>query len=81
MFNPQEILLWCFQQNYHLDKSNAAVHCSPVRFSPITFRLYEWLLMDWVPDEDITPEMAEVKHHHGMYVEDKGRIEQSLPID
>jgi len=73
MFNPNEVLLWCFLQNYHLDKSNAAVHCAPVKFSPLTFRIYEALRMLWPDDEDITQEMAEVEHHRGKYEEDKGR--------
>ncbi len=73
MSTQEEVLLWCFQQNYHLDKSNACVHCSPVRFSPITFRLYQALIVGWPYDEDITAEMAEVRTHHGQYEEDKGR--------
>jgi len=73
MFDFTDILIWCFLQNYHLDKSNACVHCAPVRFSPITFRLCQ-ALMAFIPDdEDITQEMAEVKSHIGEYEEDKGR--------
>ena len=68
-----EVLLWCFQQNYHADKMNAAVHCAPVRFSPITFRIYETMMADWPEDEDITAEMAEVRSHRGVYAEDPGR--------
>jgi len=73
MFDVNEILQWCFQQNYHLDKSNACVHCAPVRFSPITFRLYLALTNHWRPDEDITQEMAEVRDHLGTYELDGGR--------
>ena len=68
-----EILMWCFEQNYHLDKSNATVHCAPVRFSPITFRLYLVIINEWPINQDITPELAEVKHHVGMYEVDTGR--------
>lgn len=68
-----EVLLWCFQQNYHADKMNAAVHCAPVRFSPLTFRIYEALMEGWSGGQDITQEMAEVAHHRGSYEEDKGR--------
>ena len=68
-----EVLLWCFQQNYHADKMNAAVHCAPVRFSPITFRLCEALLETWGELDDITAEMAVVRAHSGMYAEDVGR--------
>lgn len=73
MYNIMEVLNWCFLQNYHLDKSNACVHCAPVRFSPLTFRLFEAQMAFWSDDEDITPEMAEVKSHHKTYEEDKGR--------
>jgi hypothetical protein len=68
-----EVLLWSFQQNYHADQMNAAVHCAPVRFSPITFRLYEALMEQWPVGEDITEEMATVGHHRGAYEEDPGR--------
>lgn len=74
MFDMIDPVQWAFLQNYHLDKSNACVHCSPVRFSPITFRLWSLLLVLWPEDEDITMEMAEVKQHIGMYKEDRGRI-------
>ena len=70
---PMDVMTWAFNQNYHLDKSNACVHCAPVRFSPITFRLMEELLVGWIEGEDITPELAEVRSHHGQYEEDKGR--------
>ncbi len=73
MFNVSEVLLWCFQYHYNLDKSNAATHCSPVRFSPLTFRIYQGLMAFWPEEEDITQEMAEVKSHFGAYEEDKGR--------
>jgi hypothetical protein len=73
MFNVTEVLMWCFQQNYHSDKSNADIHCSPVRFSPLTFRIYQALMAFWPDEEDITQEMAEVKNHIGTYEEDKGR--------
>jgi hypothetical protein len=68
-----DTLQWCLLQNYHLDKSNACVHCAPVRFSPITFRLYEALEGLWPEGEDISAEMAEIRSHQKMYEEDKGR--------
>jgi hypothetical protein len=37
--NLQEVLLHAFRQNFHLDHSNASIHCSTVRYSPLTFRL------------------------------------------
>ena len=34
-----DTLLWAFIHHYHNDLSNAATHCAPVRYSPLTFRL------------------------------------------
>lgn len=64
---------WAFEFLYHTDKANAAMHTSPVKFSPITFRLAETLLAVWNGDEDITQELAEVRAHMGKYEEDIGR--------
>ena len=66
-------VLWSFLYFYHTDKANACIHCSPVRFSPITVRLFQELEDGWNPDEDITQEMAEVRSHIGQYELDKGR--------
>ena len=66
-------LLWSFQHFFHTDKANAALHCAPVRFSPITFQLLYALLAGWSDHEDITAEMAEVQHHRGQYNVDPGR--------
>jgi hypothetical protein len=65
--------LWSFEHFFHIDKANACMHCAPVRFSPITFRLLADLLAMWSDDEDITQEMAEVKYHQGQYELDPGR--------
>jgi len=35
----QDTLMWCFDFMYYRDMMNAQVHCSPVRFSPLTTRL------------------------------------------
>ena len=63
-----------FAHFYHQDLANAHTHCSPVRFSPITFRLAE-ALAEW--DESIGHQPAEsVRHvldHRGQYTEDRGR--------
>jgi hypothetical protein len=67
-----DAVLWAFEHFYHLDQANAKIHCAPVRFSPITFRLAEYLFETW-GDEDITQELAEVREHMGRYEEDKGR--------
>jgi len=49
------------------------MHCAPVKFSPITFRLLDKLLAYWPVLEDITQEMSEVRHHQGKYELDPGR--------
>lgn len=66
-------LLWAFDYMFHMDKANACMHCAPVRFSPITFRLAEALLDAWPVDEVITAALAEVHSHMGQYAEDPGR--------
>jgi hypothetical protein len=76
-----QLLFECFKHFAHLDHSNAAVHCSPVRYSPITFRLMEALeghqLRPADPVEDQVSAMLwhDVKQHSGKYREDVGRIE------
>jgi hypothetical protein len=67
------VLLWAFLQNYHADKMNAAIHCAPVKFSPLTFRLSDALFESWPDDEDITVEMHEIRSHQGQYELDGGR--------
>lgn len=72
----EHVLLQCLYQNYHADKSNAAIHCAEVRFSPLTFRIAEALLDLWREDignKDLTQELAEVRSHMNQYAEDKGR--------
>lgn len=73
MFSVTEPLLWAFQQNYHADKMNACVHCAPVKFSPLTFRLCDALMQVWHDAEDLTAEMHEVRQHQGAYELDSGR--------
>jgi hypothetical protein len=73
-----DAILWAFQHFYHMDKANACMHCSPVRFSPITFRLLDSLITDWAEDQDITQEMAEVKFHINQYPMDRGRIDDPI---
>ena len=66
-------ILWhCFRQNVHLDESNAAVHCAPVRYSPITFRLTEYL-WNHFPSYRSQVEVARVAADLGSYAEDPGR--------
>jgi hypothetical protein len=66
--------LWAFEYFYYMDKANACVHCAPVKFSPITFELYDRLTDPhafW--SGSYTPEMMEVEEHKNMYELDKGR--------
>jgi len=64
-----DALLWAFEYLYHMDKANACMHCAPVRFSPITFRLAETLSAYQRANEMV----AEVMAHKGKYEEDPGR--------
>lgn len=70
--DPEAVLL-AFEYFYYMDCANAKIHCSPVRFSPITFRLHEHIMALWNADEDITQEMAVIKEHRGKYDLDPGR--------
>ena len=69
----REAALWALIHFEAMDRGNAAMHCAPVRYSPITFRLTRALLETWPENDDITEEMARVRHHDGMYAEDPGR--------
>lgn len=69
----EEAALWAFQYFELYDRTNAQVHCAPVRYSPITFRLAVALRDAWPLNELITPEMAEVLRHVGAYPPDPGR--------
>lgn len=71
-----DIVNAAFLHFYHLDKSNAPIHLSEVRFSPITFEfaLALWNAADDSGD-DVIAEVAEVMRHRGTYPLDKGRIE------
>jgi hypothetical protein len=64
---------WTFQHFYHMDRANACMHCAPVKFSPLTFRLAEVLTSHWPKDEDVTAELAQVNHAVGQYALDVGR--------
>lgn len=64
-------LNYSFLHFYHMDHANAAIHTSPVRFSPITFKLAS-LASFYSPSHD-TPELREVNAHEGAYPLDMGR--------
>ena len=65
-----EVLEQCFLHFYGLDVSNAAMHCAPVRFSPITFRCQEAMLGS---SERTRESWNEVRRANGSYPEDPGR--------
>jgi hypothetical protein len=69
----REAALWALQHFEAMDRANAAIHCAPVKYSPITFRLATSLKDSWDIREDITEEMARVIHHREMYGLDFGR--------
>lgn len=70
---PLEEVLWhCFRQNYHADQSNAAIHTSVVRYSPLTFRLAEWLWAS-APSYHVNEMLRGVVLDLGAYDEDVGR--------
>lgn len=66
-----ETILYSFEYFYHMDKANAAIHCSPVKFSPIVFRLAE-ALQEQAPGLK-SAALAEVKMHIDKYEMDMGR--------
>jgi hypothetical protein len=74
-----DLLLWAFKQNYHSDCANAAIHCAPVRYSPITFRLAEAIVLFRQETErepvspHVLPEVYAVAMDRGAYAEDSGR--------
>lgn len=84
---PSPDLLWqCLKHFAHLDHSNAVVHMSPVRYSPITFRLAEALHVGrpWTYDyrSPLDVHLIEaVLHDRGHYPEDRGRIEEDIDAD
>lgn len=67
-----EILFQCLRHFAGLDESNAAVHCAPVRWSPISFRLAEAL--NGHDLGEIERDVVKgVLAHAGAYPEDTGR--------
>jgi hypothetical protein len=66
-----EALIWCLEHLAHTDQANAAMHCAPVRYSPITFRVAEALEHAGYREESDT--LEDVLDHVGRYAEDPGR--------
>lgn len=74
---PLDRVLWaCFEYFAHKDQGNAAIHMSPARYSPVTFRLADQLdAMDVYgglisANADL---LRDVMSHRGQYAEDRGR--------
>lgn len=60
---------WALVKVSHEDRSNAAMHCNTVRYSPLTFRLAE-ALSEYLPND---PHVQSVLADKGSYAEDPGR--------
>lgn len=74
--DPAEVTWQAFRHFLHLDEANAAIHCAPTRYSPLTFRLAEVLsVLYWPMDRGGPRDVAvlQVMGDHGAYEEDKGR--------
>jgi len=67
-----DILYHCLRQNFHADESNAAIHTAPARYSPLTFRIAEYL-WNHFPSMRGKIEVAAPIADMGSYVEDAGR--------
>lgn len=74
----RETTYWAFKHFFHMDHANAAIHCSNVRYSPITFRLAE--VMDSMrgprfPEisNEVYGDVYSVLLDKGVYEEDPGR--------
>lgn len=64
-----EAAFWAFGHFANTDQANACIHCAPVRYSPITFRLAEAVAPVYADDELVQAVLAA----RGRYPEDKGR--------
>jgi hypothetical protein len=70
-----------FLHFYYMDCANAAMHTGTPRFSPITFRLAEFIMQEYGVQFAITPDerLSQVFDSLGKYREDRGReAEDSL---
>jgi hypothetical protein len=70
-----------FLHFYYMDCANAAMHTGTPRFSPITFRLAEFIMAEHGVQFAITPDerLSQVFGSRGAYKEDRGReAEDSL---
>ena len=71
--SPLHDILWfSFLHMYHLDHSNAPIHTNTVRYSPLTFRLAEYL-WNHFPSYQVNESLRSVILDSGQYEEDTGR--------
>ena len=79
-----DVLWWCLLHFAMTDEANAAIHTTPVRYSPITFRIVEALTFTdrggnerpIRPLNDAAAELWQrVSNHLGQYPEDAGRVD------
>ena len=69
-----QVLLAAFRQNFHLDHSNAQIHCGTVRYSPLTFRLAEQIqVIEPHVSASHFSDVWMVLADKGVYAEDPGR--------
>ena len=64
-----EAALWAIEYFEAMDRANAQIHCAPVRYSPITFRLARALRSAGANADPV----QRVLDHDGAYEEDPGR--------
>ena len=68
----QDILWYSFLHFFHLDHSNCPIHTNVVRYSPITFRIAEYL-WNHFPSYQNNEDLRSVILDSGLYEEDLGR--------
>ena len=66
-------LAWSLRHFKSMDEANAAVHCAPVKYSPITFACAEAVIAMFGNGSDEATDALEVLAHRGAYELDAGR--------
>ena len=72
-----ETVAYAFEHFYHSDMANAAIHCTEVKFSPVTMDLAKLLSGSGVSFTELSsPVQIDIDHvmsHEGLYDLDPGR--------
>jgi hypothetical protein len=55
-----QAVVWAFKFAYHRDQMNSAVHCEPVRWSPMTVALARWISTNAPERVEYMPEVEDV---------------------